>query len=164
MKISWRIMFIGCMLGMIKRIKNNIIISVIIITMLIMGWYIYKKTDCLKIIYLDWSHLLKHNKKEYRKIVVIYNFSICGTCPSGKFLLSIKGEKEYLFILSPELKDEEIDNFKDMFGIKNPIMKGNKRIESLLKKISNCYGKEDWKSNYLLEYDAKGKLKFIRFI
>lgn len=136
----------------------------IIILLLIVGIYlIYNSFPCIMINLSGIPQKIKVNlDKGMNKIIFVYGAGICGTCPQGSFIYSLKESKDVLFVLPGEINDNELENFKNSFSIHGKIIKGDSEITRYLGRIFECSNRGDWRKNLYIEYDKKQNMKVIK--
>ena len=102
--------------------------------------------------------LISNNSKgEIAKIVFLYGENLCGTCPSGSFLWSIKDRQDIIFIVPKELNRYEKENLKNAFLLTGNVINGDSETEIFLKRLSSCSNNGNWKKNFYAELELKSK-------
>jgi len=142
MKLKYRILFILSIIGI---------------------FIIYKSYNCIILNFSPIPKLITNNSS-LKLVIILYGYGICGTCPSGKFINSIKDKQDVLFIIPPELTNYEIENMKNAFNIKGELIKGDKEIAVYLNKISECKKKYNIRENIFIELNDNGEIKLIKKI
>jgi hypothetical protein len=99
--------------------------------------------------------------KDKENAILLYGTGLCGSCPPGKALLDLENRGKYFIVVPESFSDVDIYNLRDAFMIKGSVMRGNKEIENLLKKIASCKGFPDWQTNINLKVDRNGHIHDI---
>jgi hypothetical protein len=134
----------------------------ILFILLIIGIFlIYNSYSCIIIEFTSLPGLLS-KAQNLKGAVVLNGFDICGTCPAGEFVISVKDDPDILFILPAGLSGHEIENFKYAFEVKGRVEKGDQEFFNYLDKIAACQKKYRVESNIFIKLDSEGDIKAIR--
>lgn len=144
-----------------NRVSNFLLLGGLFIIIMCSA-FLYMNRNCFKIGNISYS--VAREFKEAKEVVFIYNLNICGSCPSGKYLYSLKDKENKIFVVTPGMTKDEIRNFRDVFNIRGKIIKGDGEAGSILRIVSACYKKKDWRNNCIMKKNKKGNLKFVRFL
>ena len=98
------------------------------------------------------------------EIVFLYEKGICGSCPTGEFLNSLKYNKKVLFVVPDDYSENDIKNLSDAFNIQGSIIRGGKNTVYFLKNIAGCKRLEVWRNNYHVTLKTDKKIKTIKKI
>jgi hypothetical protein len=96
------------------------------------------------------------------KVIFLYGGGICGTCPQGKFLYSLKERKDILFVVPEELNIYEKENLLRAFSIRGKIINGDTEVKIFLERLVRCSKKGDWQNNFYAELDKDKELKAVK--
>ncbi len=103
------------------------------------------------------TSITKNSTGNIAKIIFLYDETLCGTCPSGAYLWSLKDRTDILFIVPKELNQFEKKNLVNSFMIQGKVIDGDEETEIFLQRLANCSRKGKWKKNFYAELDLKNK-------
>ncbi|GEM_PF-1640541 len=107
------------------------------------------------------DRITKNIDRKIDKIILLYGENLCGTCPTGVFLLSLKEKIDILFIVPQEYSQNEIDNLKRSFLIKSKLISGNPETKTYLDRLVSCSKKNPNNRNLYIRLDGVKKIKSI---
>jgi hypothetical protein len=120
-----------------------------------------KYYNCILLDFSSTPKIILENKDK-EDVILLYGGGLCGSCPPGKKLLSMKNRVNILFVVPEEFSEIDLANFKDVFMIKAKVIRGNEEIIGLLKKIASCKRLSEWQNNIYLEIDKGGSISKIK--
>lgn len=96
--------------------------------------------------------------------VILYGSGVCNSCATGKYIYSIREDKEMTYIVPENFKESDIENLKDVFGLQGRILKGNSKIETLVRRAVNCSNLKKEQRNFLVKSKKNGSIESISHI
>jgi len=143
--------------------KKKYTIGIIIILIILAIYFISNFYHCL---ILDLTALPEVVEKylncNSRDFVFLYGKGICGSCPAGRYVYSLREKREFIFFIPEDFSNNDIDNLRDSFGIKGEIVRGDIKIQNFVKKIISCANVKEFYKNIHLELGEHGKIKKIK--
>ncbi|NIM12757.1 MAG: hypothetical protein GTO45_11685 [Candidatus Aminicenantes bacterium] len=114
---------------------------------------------CLRLSLTGFPEILKVNlDKGISKIVFLYGGGICGTCPQGTFIFSLKDRQDVLFVVPKKFSSNEKENLRMAFMLKGKIINGDSETADYIARVAACSNKKT-KINYYAELDQNKKIK-----
>lgn len=136
--------------------KNRILILVAIILIAVL----IKFLPCITYSMAKMPEMISKSfgKSDTKVVFFLLGEGICGTCPTGRFVYSLRENKDILFFLPHDLTDAELENFHHTFSIKGQIVKMNKEVSEYLIKMTRCLGLKSKGINIIVQINKKGKV------
>jgi hypothetical protein len=140
------------------QVVRFLFVIVIIVIFMSFGYY-----NCLYVKFASVEDFLKVKGKE-STVVILYGSGVCNSCSAGKYIYSIREDKDVTYIVPENFKESDIENLKDVFGLKGRILKGNSKVETLVKRAVNCGNLKEEQRNFLLKAKKNGNIESISHI
>ena len=83
-------------------------------------------------------------------VVLLYGKNLCGTCPAGKFMYRISGNRNIIYLVPDDYSSHEIENLRYTFDMSGKIVHSGREMENLLKRIKRCKKVKNSGANYYL--------------
>jgi hypothetical protein len=96
--------------------------------------------------------------------IILFGAKICKSCPTGKYLYSLRGRDDILVIVPRDYSKHDIANLKDIFEIQGKIISGDEEVLNLVEKINRCKDLDMANANFHLKFGENGIIGSILVI
>jgi hypothetical protein len=129
---------------------------ILVILAIVIVYLVYDYYPCILL-----SSVSLPGKIKTKDVIIIYGGKICKSCPTGKYLYSLRERGDFLVIVPSNYNKYDIANLKDVFEIKGRIINGDEEVIKLVEKINDCNGISMDNANYYLKLGENGKINSI---
>lgn len=138
---------------------NEKVIRLIVFSFFIGGLVFYYSYPCLSIKFIE----IPIHKINSEYIFILFG-NLCVDCPSGQYLLNqSKIISNAMFFLPHSYTQNDIENFKRNYHLKDKVIKRINGIDAFLKKLAKCENIDNWKRNYKIRIKRKKVNSFVIF-
>jgi len=141
------------------KLRYRILMAIAVLGVALL-YYFY---PCLMLSIKNIPHNYSLNS-DIEEIVLLYGKGICGSCPTGKFLNSLKYNEKVLFVVPEDYSENDIKNLIDAFNIQGRVIRGGKNTVNFLKNIAGCKRLKVWRNNYHITLNPDKKIRTIKNI